>query len=119
MIFPELQGKLNGYAVRVPLLNGSLNDAVFELEKEVTQEELNLVFKEASKGELKEILGYEEKPIESIDYINDSRSSIIDALSTMVVNKTQVKVYIWYDNEWWYSFRMPDLVSQVIKLKKE
>jgi glyceraldehyde 3-phosphate dehydrogenase len=119
MIFPELQGKLNGHAVRVPLLNGSLTDAVFELEKEVTQEEVNHVFKEASEGELKGILGYEEKPLVSIDYVNDSRSSIIDALSTMVVNKTQLKVYIWYDNEWGYSCRMADLVSHVIKLEKE
>ncbi|WP_269624917.1 ArsJ-associated glyceraldehyde-3-phosphate dehydrogenase [Prochlorococcus marinus] len=118
MIFPELQGKLNGHAVRVPLLNGSLTDAVFELEKEVTQEEVNHVFKEASQGELKGILGYEEKPLVSIDYVNDSRSSIIDALSTMVVNKTQLKVYIWYDNEWGYSCRMADLVSHVINLEK-
>jgi glyceraldehyde 3-phosphate dehydrogenase len=118
MIFPELQGKLNGHAVRVPLLNGSLTDAVFELEKEVTQEEVNHVFKEASEGELKGILGYEEKPLVSIDYVNDSRSSIIDALSTMVVNKTQLKVYIWYDNEWGYSCRMADLVCHVINLEK-
>ena len=118
MIFPELQGKLNGHAVRVPLLNGSLTDAVFELEREVRQEEVNHVFKEASEGELKGILGYEEKPLVSIDYVNDSRSSIIDALSTMVVNKTQLKVYIWYDNEWGYSCRMADLVCHVINLEK-
>jgi len=118
MIFPELQGKLNGHAVRVPLLNGSLTDAVFELEKEVTQEEVNHVFKEASEGTLKGILGYEEKPLVSIDYVNDSRSSIIDALSTMVVNETQLKVYIWYDNEWGYSCRMADLVCHVINLEK-
>ncbi len=118
-IFSELQGKLNGHAVRVPLLNGSLTDAVFLLEKEVTQEEVNHVVKEDSEGELKGILGYEEKPLVSIDYVNDSRNSIIDAPSTMVVNKTYLKVYNWYDNEREYSCRMADLVLHSIKLEKE
>ena len=90
-----ITGKLNGHAVRAPLLIGSLTEAVFVLDKEVTEEEVNHMFTEASEGELKGILGYEEKPLVSIDYVNDSRSSIIDALSTMVVNKTQLKVYIW------------------------
>jgi len=85
-IFPELKGKLNGHAVRVPLLNGSLTDAVFELNKEVATEQVNMALKEASETYLKGILGYEERPLVSADYVNDSRSSIVDSLSTMVVN---------------------------------
>jgi len=102
-IFPELKGKLNGHAVRVPLLNGSLTDAVFELNKEVTTEQVNLALKEASETYLKGILGYEERPLVSADYVNDSRSSIVDSLSTMVVNSNLLKIYAWYDNEWGYS----------------
>ena len=116
MIFPELQGKLNGHAVRVPLLNGSLTDAVFELKRSVTVEEVNQAFAEAAKGPLQGILGYETRPLVSVDYVNDSRSAIIDGLSTMVVNDTQLKVYAWYDNEWGYSSRMADLVSHVARL---
>ena len=116
MIFPELQGKLNGHAVRVPLLNGSLTDAVFELKRGVTVEEVNLAFEEAAKGPLHGILGYETRPLVSVDYVNDSRSAIVDGLSTMVVNGTQLKVYAWYDNEWGYSSRMADLVSHVARL---
>lgn len=100
MIFPELQGKLNGHAVRVPLLNASLTDFVFEAKRPVTAEEVNGFFKAASENELKNILGYEERPLVSVDYVNDPRSSIVDALSTMVINDTQVKIYAWYDNEW-------------------
>jgi glyceraldehyde 3-phosphate dehydrogenase len=111
LIFPELQGKLNGHAVRVPLLNASLTDAVFELERSVSVEEVNGAFEAAANGPLHGILGYETRPLVSVDYLNDSRSSIIDALSTMVVNGTQLKVYAWYDNEWGYSSRMADLVS--------
>ena len=117
MIFPELKGKLNGHAVRVPLLNGSLTDAVFELEQSVTVEQLNAAFKAAADGSLKGILGYEERPLVSCDYTNDSRSSIIDALSTMVVNDTQVKVFAWYDNEWGYSCRMADLTCRLVELE--
>ncbi|MEB3332273.1 MAG: ArsJ-associated glyceraldehyde-3-phosphate dehydrogenase [Synechococcaceae cyanobacterium] len=113
MIFPELQGKLNGHAVRVPLLNASLTDAVFELERGVTVEEVNHAFEQAANGALHGILGYETRPLVSVDYVNDSRSAIVDALSTMVVNGTQLKVYAWYDNEWGYSSRMADLVSHV------
>ena len=116
MIFPELQGKLNGHAVRVPLLNGSLTDAVFELKRSVTVEEVNRAFEEAANGSLRGILGYEIRPLVSVDYVNDSRSAIVDALSTMVVNGTQLKVYAWYDNEWGYSSRMADLVSHVALL---
>ncbi|HBP77783.1 MAG TPA: type I glyceraldehyde-3-phosphate dehydrogenase, partial [Halomonas sp.] len=99
-IFPELEGKLNGHAIRVPLANASLTDMVFELEREVTVDEVNQALKAAADGPLKGILGYEERPLVSIDYRTDPRSSIIDALSTMVVNGTQLKLYAWYDNEW-------------------
>ena len=116
MIFPELKGKLNGHAVRVPLLNGSLTDAVFELEQPVTSEQINAAFKDAANGSLRGILGYEERPLVSCDYTNDSRSAIVDALSTMVVNGTQVKVFAWYDNEWGYSSRMADLTCRVVEL---
>jgi glyceraldehyde 3-phosphate dehydrogenase len=116
MIFPELQGKLNGHAVRVPLLNGSLTDAVFELKRQVTVEEVNLAFEEAANGPLRGILGYETRPLVSVDYVNDARSAIVDGLSTMVVNGTQLKVYAWYDNEWGYSSRMADLVCHVVLL---
>ena len=112
-IFPELQGKLNGHAVRVPLLNASLTDFVFEAERPVTAEEINGYFKAASEGELKGILGYEETPLVSVDYLNDPRSSIIDAPSTMVIDGTQVKIYAWYDNEWGYVNRMMELVRKV------
>jgi glyceraldehyde 3-phosphate dehydrogenase len=113
MIFPELQGKLNGHAVRVPLLNASLTDAVFELERPVTVEEVNRAFGEAANGELEGILGYETRPLVSVDYVNDPRSAIVDGPSTMVVNGTQLKVYAWYDNEWGYSSRMADLARHV------
>ncbi|MFZ0409577.1 MAG: ArsJ-associated glyceraldehyde-3-phosphate dehydrogenase [Cyanobium sp.] len=116
LIFPELQGKLNGHAVRVPLLNGSLTDAVFELECSVTAAEANRAFEAAADGPLQGILGYETRPLVSVDYVNDDRSAIVDGLSTMVVNGTQLKVYAWYDNEWGYSCRMADLVSHVALL---
>ncbi len=114
-IFPELKGKLNGHAVRVPLLNASLTDFVFEASRAVTSDEINHYFKEASEHELQGILGYEEKPLVSIDYVNDPRSSIIDALSTMVINDTQVKIYAWYDNEWAYVNRLMSIVDMVSK----
>jgi glyceraldehyde 3-phosphate dehydrogenase len=116
LIFPELQGKLNGHAVRVPLLNASLTDAVFELKRAVTVEEVNRAFEAAADGLLRGILGYETRPLVSVDYVNDSRSAIVDGLSTMVVNGTQLKVYAWYDNEWGYSCRMADLVSHMAQL---
>jgi glyceraldehyde 3-phosphate dehydrogenase len=112
-IFPELDGKLNGHAVRVPLLNASLTDFVFEAARAVTIEEINGYFRAAAEGELKGILGYEERPLVSVDYLNDPRSSVIDALSTLVVDGTQVKIFAWYDNEWGYVNRMMDLVSKV------
>ncbi|MBD2148575.1 ArsJ-associated glyceraldehyde-3-phosphate dehydrogenase [Pseudanabaena sp. FACHB-1277] len=113
MIYPELKGKLNGLAVRVPLLNASLTDCVFEVERETTIDEVNGLLKAASEGALNGILGYEERPLVSIDYKDDPRSSIIDALSTMVVDGTQVKILAWYDNEWGYSCRMAELARKV------
>ena len=115
MIYPELKGKLNGLAVRVPVLNASITDAVFELQREVTKEEVNELFKKASETYLKGILGYEERPLVSVDYKDDTRSSIIDALSTMVVNGTSLKVLAWYDNEIGYVNRMVELTEQVAK----
>jgi glyceraldehyde 3-phosphate dehydrogenase len=112
-IFPELRGKLNGHAVRVPLANASLTDCVFEVERATTVEEVNQLFKHAANNELKGILGYEERPLVSIDYRTDPRSSIIDALSTMVINGTQVKIYAWYDNEWGYANRTVELARLV------
>lgn len=112
-IFPELKGKLNGHAVRVPLANASLTDCVFEVEKNTTEAEVNALLKNAAETDLKGILGYEERPLVSIDYKTDPRSSIVDALSTMVVNGTQVKLYTWYDNEWGYANRTVELVKKV------
>jgi glyceraldehyde 3-phosphate dehydrogenase len=114
-IFPELEGKLNGHAVRVPLLNASLTDFVFEASRSVTVDEVNECFREAAEGQLQGILGYEERPLVSVDYVNDPRSSIIDALSTMVIDNTQVKVYAWYDNEWGYVNRMMELTAKVAR----
>jgi glyceraldehyde 3-phosphate dehydrogenase len=112
-IFPELKGRLNGHAVRVPLANASLTDCVFEVERVTTAEEVNSLLKAAAENELKGILGYEERPLVSVDYKTDPRSSIIDALSTMVVNGTQVKIYAWYDNEWGYANRTVELARMV------
>jgi len=113
-IYPELKGKLNGLAVRVPLLNASLTDCVFEVEKPTTVEEVNAALKASSeKGPLKGILGYETMPLVSTDYTNDTRSSIIDALSTQVIDGTLVKIYAWYDNECGYSKRMAELAHIV------
>ena len=118
-IFPELAGRINGHAVRVPLANASLTDCVFEVEKETTAEEVNAYLKAAAEGELKGILGYEERPLVSVDYRGDSRSSIIDALSTMVVNGTHVKIYAWYDNEWGYALRMAELGRKLAVIDQE
>jgi glyceraldehyde 3-phosphate dehydrogenase len=112
-IFPELQGKLNGLAVRVPLLNGSLTDFVFESNRKTTIEEVNSYFKLASENALKGILGYETRPLVSADYINDPHSGVIDAPSTMVIDNTQVKILAWYDNEWGYVNRMIDLANMI------
>jgi len=114
-IFPELAGKLNGLAVRVPQLNASLTDFVFEASRPTTAAEVNALLKEASEGELKGILGYEELPLVSIDYKDDIRSSIVDAPSTMVIDDTQVKLLIWYDNEVGYANRMMELARKVAR----
>jgi glyceraldehyde 3-phosphate dehydrogenase len=110
-IFPELRGRLNGHAIRVPLANASITDCVFELERSVTVDEANDALKQASEATLSGILGYEERPLVSIDYKTDPRSSIVDALSTMVVNDTQLKLYLWYDNEWGYANRLVELAA--------
>jgi glyceraldehyde 3-phosphate dehydrogenase len=113
LIYPELKGKLNGHAVRVPLLNASITDCVFELDRPTTADEVNALFKAASETNLKGILGYETRPLVSADYVNDTRSTIVDALSTMVVNGTQLKVYAWYDNEMGYAHRLVDVALMV------
>lgn len=112
-IFPDLKGKLNGHAIRVPLTNASITDCVFEVNRATSVEEVNQLLKMASETYLAGILGYEERPLVSIDYKTDPRSSIVDALSTMVVNDTQVKLYLWYDNEWGYANRTAELVLKV------
>jgi len=112
-IFPELKGRLDGHAVRVPLTNASLTDCVFEVATPTDRDSVNRLLKAAAEGELKGILGYEERPLVSIDYRTDPRSSIVDALSTMVVNGTQVKIYAWYDNEWGYANRTAELARRV------
>ncbi|MBK5946302.1 type I glyceraldehyde-3-phosphate dehydrogenase [Rhodobacter veldkampii DSM 11550] len=113
LIFPELQGRLNGHAVRVPLLNASLTDCVFELERATTAAEVNALFRAAAEGPLAGILGYEDRPLVSCDFVNDARSAIVDGPSTMVVNGTQLKVYAWYDNEWGYACRLADVALMV------
>ncbi len=115
MIYPELKGKLNGVAVRVPLLNASLTDCVFEVERATDVAEVNGAFKAAAEGALAGVLGYEERPLVSADYLNDPRSSIVDGLSTMVVDGAQVKALAWYDNEWGYVNRMVELAAKVAK----
>lgn len=113
-IFPELRGRLNGHAVRVPLANASLTDCVFEVERATNAAEVNQLLKDAANSApLKGILGYEERPLVSIDYRTDPRSSVIDALSTLVINGTQVKIYAWYDNEWGYANRTVELARLV------
>lgn len=118
-IFPELKGKLNGHAVRVPLANASITDCVFEVARETSVEEVNSLLENAANNALNGILGYEPRPLVSVDYKTDPRSSTVDALSTMVVNGTQVKIYAWYDNEWGYANRTAELVRKVGLADKE
>ncbi|MGL5010730.1 MAG: ArsJ-associated glyceraldehyde-3-phosphate dehydrogenase, partial [Paracoccaceae bacterium] len=113
LIYPELAGRLNGHAVRVPLLNASLTDSVYEVTRPTTADEVNTLFKTAADGPLKGILGFEPRALVSSDFTNDPRSAIIDAGSTMVVNGTQVKIYAWYDNEWGYACRMVDIARMI------
>ncbi|WFB48301.1 ArsJ-associated glyceraldehyde-3-phosphate dehydrogenase [Vibrio coralliilyticus] len=112
-IFPDLKGKINGHAVRVPLANASLTDIIFDVKRDTTAEEVNALLKEASQGELNGILGFEERPLVSIDYKGDQRSTIVDAQSTMVVGSRMVKIYAWYDNEMGYATRTAELVRKV------
>lgn len=112
-VLPQLDGKLNGLAMRVPTPNVSVVDLVADLKEEVTVEQINAVFKQASQNELKGILEYTEEPLVSVDFVGNPHSSIIDSLTTMVIGKNQVKVIAWYDNEWGYSCRVVDLVKYV------
>lgn len=112
-IFPELEGKLNGLAVRVPLLNGSITDFVFESKRPTDSDEVNALLLAASQSSLNGVMGYETRPLVSADFTNDPRSAIIDAPSTMVINETQVKILAWYDNEWGYVNRMIDLAKMI------
>jgi glyceraldehyde 3-phosphate dehydrogenase len=113
LIYPELAGKLDGHAVRAPVLNASLTDCVFELRRETSTAEVNQLFAAAAAGPLAGILGYEERPLVSADYARDTRSSIVDALSTLVTDSTLLKVYAWYDNEMGYACRMVDLACHM------
>ncbi len=113
LIYPELKGKLDGHAVRAPVLNASLTDCVFEMARAVTAHEVNELFKAAEAGPLAGILGYEARPLVSIDYQGDTRSAIIDGLSTLVTDGTMLKVYAWYDNEMGYACRMVDLACHL------
>jgi glyceraldehyde 3-phosphate dehydrogenase len=115
LIYPELAGRLNGHAVRVPLLNASLTDCVFEVERPTDAEKVNALFRAAADGPLKGILGFEPRPLVSCDYLNDPRSGIVDGPSTMVVNGTQVKVFAWYDNEWGYACRLADITRMIAR----
>jgi len=115
LIYPELKGKLNGHAVRAPVLNASLTDCVFEMKRETSRDEVNGLFKAAAEGPLAGILGYETRPLVSVDYCNDTRSSIVDGPSTMVTDGTLLKVYAWYDNEVGYATRMVDLANIVMQ----
>jgi glyceraldehyde 3-phosphate dehydrogenase len=115
LIYPELKGKLNGLAVRVPLLNASLTDCVFEVARPTSVDEVNGLFRAAAEGPLRGILGYEERPLVSVDYKDDPRSAIVDALSTMVVDGTSVKILAWYDNEIGYVNRMVELATKVAR----
>lgn len=113
VIYPELKGKLNGHAVRVPVLNASITDCVFEMARPTSAEEVNALFQAAASGPLAGILGYEARPLVSADYARDTRSSIVDGLSTMVTDGTLLKVYAWYDNEMGYACRMVDLACHM------
>lgn len=118
-VLPELEGKLNGLALRVPTPNVSLVDLVIDVKKDVTVDEVNKVLKTASEGDMAGILSYTEEPLVSSDFNGNENSSIIDGLSTMVMNNRQIKVLAWYDNEWGYSCRVADLVKLVAERYRE
>ena len=113
LIYPVLQGKLNGIAVRVPSLNASLTDCVFSMERDTTVEEVNALLRQAGEGSLAGILGFEDRPLVSADYTNDQRSGIVDGPSTMVIDGRLVKVLVWYDNEYGYAHRLVELAVKV------
>ena len=113
LIYPELKGRLNGLAVRVPLLNASLTDCVFEVERDTAAAEINGLLKLSAETRLRGILGFESKPLVSVDFVNDPRSSIVDGPSTMVIDHTLVKILAWYDNEWGYANRLMELTQKV------
>lgn len=115
LIYPELAGRLNGHAVRVPLLNASLTDCVFEVSRDTTAETVNDLFRQAANGPLSGVLGVEERPLVSTDFRGDPRSAIVDAPATMVIDRRQVKIFAWYDNEWGYVNRMIDLLGMIGK----
>ena len=115
LIYPDLKGRLNGHAVRAPVLNASLTDCVFELQRATTEQDVNELFRSAAVGSLAGILGFEDRPLVSADYVNDSRSAIVDGPSTMVTDGTLLKIYAWYDNEMGYACRMVDLANIVIE----
>ena len=112
-IYPELKGRLDGHAVRVPLANASITDAQFELERDTSIDEINALFRQAAEGSLAGIFGYEERPLVSIDYRSDNRSGVLDASFTRVVNGTLVKLYAWYDNEMGYATRTVELARKI------
>lgn len=116
LVYPELDGLLNAHAVRVPVMNASLTDCVFEVAHETTAQEVNALFREYAGGPLRGILGYEDRPLVSADFLNDPRSGVVDAASTMVVNGTQIKVYAWSDNEWAYACRLADIARMVVSM---
>jgi glyceraldehyde 3-phosphate dehydrogenase len=115
LVIPDLKGKFDGFALRVPTVTVSIVDFVAQIEKSATVEELNATFKAAAEGSLKGILGYTEEPLVSMDFKGDPRSSIIDGLSTMVLEGNMIKVVAWYDNEWGYSVRTADLAAMIAK----
>jgi glyceraldehyde 3-phosphate dehydrogenase len=115
LIYPELKGRLNGHAVRIPVLNASLTDCVFELKRPTSESEVNDLFRAAAIGPLAGILGFEMRPLVSADYANDTRSAIVDGPSTMLTDGTLLKVYAWYDNEVGHACRMVDLANIVIE----
>jgi len=115
LIYPELKGRLNGHAVRAPILNASLTDCVFEMRRPTDAQEVNDLFRTVAAGSLAGILGFEYRPLVSADYANDSRSAIVDGPSTMVTDETLLKIYAWYDNEVGYACRMVDLANLVIE----
>ena len=119
MIIPELAGRLNGLAVRVPLLNASLSDLVLEMERETTVAEVNGLLRAAATGPMAGVLGVEERPLVSVDFVNDTRSGIVDLPSTMLIDSTMVKVLVWYDNEFGYAHRLVDLVALVASARGE